>query len=140
MVIRLSLREDREKKEYRIMNILGIDYGKKRIGLAWMQEGFDVVLPYGIVINDQRSTAKLDKLVQEEKIDKIVVGLPFGLDGGENENVEKVKKFVDELKKVLEIPIEFVDERFTTAEAKQMGGDASLDEKAAMLILQNYRH
>ncbi|MFH1286600.1 MAG: Holliday junction resolvase RuvX [Candidatus Magasanikbacteria bacterium] len=120
------------------MNILGIDFGKKRIGLAWVQLGLDVVLPFGAVNNEQRTTNKLATLVRDEKIDKIIVGLPIGLDGKENENTERVRKFVEDLKHEIDIPIEFEDERFTTAEANRMGGDASADEKAAMLILQGY--
>jgi len=120
------------------MNILGIDYGKKRIGLAWVQEGLDVVLPYGIMKNEQLIINKLATMVDEEKINKIVVGLPLGLDGEENENTKSVRGFVDELKEEIEIEIQFVDERFTSKQADRMGGDASLDEKSAMLILQSY--
>lgn len=117
------------------MNIIGIDYGKKRIGLAWVQEGLDVVLPYGIVGNVE----ELIKLVKKEKIDKLVIGLPIGLDGRqENENTQRVREFAEKLKKEIDLPIEFVDERFSSAEADSMGGEVSRDEKAAMVILQSY--
>lgn len=123
------------------MNILGIDYGKKRIGLAWVQSGLDVVLPFGVV-KEQRTRSKeqiLIELIKKEKVEKIIVGLPLDLEGAESENVGAVKSFVAELKKDLSIPIEFVDERFTTAEAKRMGEEGvSVDERAAMLILQSY--
>jgi len=116
------------------MNILGIDYGKKRIGLAWVQGGLDVVLPFGVTEEEG-----LPGLIKEEKIGKAVVGLPLGLDGGENDNTKRVRKFVDVLKMQTGIPVEFVDERFTSQQADRMeGGTATRDEKSAMVILQSY--
>jgi putative holliday junction resolvase len=116
------------------MNILGIDYGQKRIGLAWVDTALGVILPYGILNN----TKEVIDVIEVEKIDKVVIGLPLGLDGKENENTNKVKKFVDDLQKEVEIPVELVDERFTSRQADVMGGDASRDEKSAMLILDSY--
>lgn len=84
-------------------------------------------------------------MIGEEKIDKVVVGFPLKADGEDTDSTEMVRDFVEELKQLVGVPIEIIDERFTTAQAKQMGGDlpagqagASLDEKAAMLILQHY--
>ena len=119
------------------MNVLGIDYGTKHIGLAWVQVGLDVVLPFGVVETGNWKK-EIGKLVKEEKIDKIVVGLPFGLEGEENENTKRIRLFAKELEDVVNIPIEYIDESFTTHEAHSMGGGASADEKAAMLILQSY--
>ncbi len=117
------------------MNILGVDYGKKRIGLAWMQTGLDIVLPFGIVGNLE----ELIELIKKEKIDKAVFGLPFGLESSEeNDNTKRIRKFAQEIKKGTGVEIDFADERFTTAEAIGMEGDGSLDEKSAMLILQTY--
>ncbi len=117
------------------MNVLGVDYGRKRIGLAWLQTGLDVVLPYGVA----HSFEELVKLIKEEKVDKVVFGLPLTLEEmSENPNTKRIRKFADEIKKETGVEIDFADERLTTAEAMQMGGDATLDEKAAMLILQTY--
>jgi len=122
------------------MNLLGIDYGKKRIGLAWVQDGLDVVLPFGIVDNERQTAynKQLLNLIKEENIDKVIVGFPLNVDGSDTNSTQGVLEFVDHLKTALNIPVEIVDERFTTAQAKQMGGGASLDEKSAMLILQSY--
>lgn len=119
------------------MNLLGIDYGTKRIGLAWVQVGLDVVLPFG-VIETKNWKKEISELVKKEKISKIVVGLPFGLEGEENENTKRIRLFAKELGDVASIPVEHIDESFTTHEAHSMGGGASADEKAAMLILQSY--
>lgn len=122
------------------MNILAIDYGTKNIGLAWCDTGVKVVLPFGL-IKLQVISYKLQKVIEvirNEKIDRVIVGLPIGLDGKENENTKKIRKFVDELKKEIDVPVDFVDERFTSAQADRMGGTVSRDEKSAMIILQSY--
>lgn len=122
------------------MNILAIDYGTKNIGLAWVDTEVGVVLPYGLMTNDRDNmTQKLIDFVRKEKIHKLVVGLPLGLDGQENENTMSVRAFVEELKKEAKVSVEFVDERFTSAEADRMeNSGASRDERAAMVILQAY--
>ncbi len=119
------------------MNILAIDYGTKNIGLAWCQKELGVVLPYG-KIEHGKWNMELVKLIRQEKIDKVIVGLPTGLDGKENENTKKVRSFVNELQRGIDITVDFVDERFTSAQADSMGGTVSRDEKAAMIILQTY--
>ena len=150
------------------MNILAIDYGAKRIGLAWADTALGVVLPFGMIRQSdftrlprpgppasefarRRSRAgaeatggqglriaEIATLVKREKIGQIVMGLPIGLDGQENENTKKVREFADQLKSEVRLPIITVDERFTTHEAGRMKGGVSVDEKAAMIILQTY--
>lgn len=118
------------------MNVLAIDYGDKRIGLAWVQTGLDVILPYGLITGGLK---ELVSLIKKEHIDKLVIGLPIGLERSEeNKNTEKVRKFADKLKKETGLPVEFVDERFSSAQADSMGGEVSRDEKSAMVILQSY--
>ncbi|MFA6427601.1 MAG: Holliday junction resolvase RuvX [Candidatus Magasanikbacteria bacterium] len=120
------------------MNILSIDYGTKNIGLAWCDSALGVVLPYGNV-DAKKWKIEIVKLIETEKIHKAVVGLPVGLDGKENENTKRVRNFADELRKLADIPIEFIDERFSSHAADRMGeGGASRDERAAMIILQTY--
>jgi putative Holliday junction resolvase len=119
------------------MNILAIDYGTKNIGLAWVETGLGVVLPYGVI--KDKNLAELAKLIKKENIDKVVVGLPFGLEQKENANTKKIKNFASDLKYLVSILVEFEDERFSSQAADRMGeGGASRDEKAAMIILQSY--
>ena len=123
-----------------IMNILGVDYGTKRIGLAWVQKELGVVLPFGKVQekNKEEMMLKLAKIIKEERADKVVFGLPLTLEGQESSNSRRVRSFVEELKKNINIPVDFYDERFSSFAADQMEGDASRDENAAMIILQDY--
>jgi len=116
------------------MNILAVDYGKKRIGLAWADTDINVVLPFGVVSNLE----ELKEVIKKEKIDKIVFGLPLYIDGSENKNTKKIKQLACELYEDLKIKVDFFDESFTTAEARKTEGDVSLDEKAAIIILEDY--
>lgn len=125
-------------KKIKTMNILAIDYGKKRLGLAWAQSGIDVILPFGIV-DASVALKEIPHIVKTEKIDTVVVGLPIGLDGNENDNTVRVREFASQLKKITAVAIDFCDERYSSHAADRFGADgASRDEKAAMIILQGY--
>jgi len=123
------------------MNTLGIDFGQKRLGLAWRQEGIDIVFPYGVleVSSLEDTKKKLQDFIKEEHIDKIVFGLPFELEGKkENERTEMIRALGAELAEECNIVCDFFDERFTTHQASRREGDASIDEKSAMIILESY--
>ncbi|PIR03575.1 MAG: Holliday junction resolvase RuvX [Candidatus Magasanikbacteria bacterium CG11_big_fil_rev_8_21_14_0_20_39_34] len=122
------------------MNILAIDFGTKNLGLAWCSEGLDLILPYGRIQtqNPEQRDQELIALVKNERIEKVVVGLPLGMQGEENVNTERIRNFVEHLKKQLDIEFDFVDERFTTQQASNTAGDISSDEKSAMIILETY--
>lgn len=122
------------------MNILGVDFGTKRIGLAWVNKDLGVVLPYGQIRGKDREEMLLNlaKFIKEEKIDKVVFGLPLTLEGQESQNSRRVRTFVDELKKIINVQVDFYDERLSSFAADQMEGEASRDEKAAMIILTDY--
>lgn len=122
------------------MHLLAIDYGSRRIGLAWSDTTLGVVLPYGLIEekNEKEKVKALSDLINQEKINKVIVGFPMGLDGKENKNTERVKKFFFELQKYITAPLEFFDERFSSAAADALGGGVSRDEKSAMVILEGY--
>ena len=122
------------------MNILGVDFGTKRIGLAWVNKELGVVLPYGQIRGKDKEEMILNlaKFIKEEKIDKVVFGLPLTLEGEESPNSRRVRAFVDGLNKHINVPVDFFDERFSSFAADQMEGEASRDEKSAMIILRDY--
>lgn len=122
------------------MNILAIDYGTKRVGLSWSDTTLGVILPFGVVEKPslKEKVRELKKILDKENIQRIVVGFPLGLKGEENKNTERVKKFVFELQKNIDIEIEYQDERFSSIGADELGGGVSRDERAAMLILEGY--
>jgi putative Holliday junction resolvase len=122
------------------MNILAIDYGTKNIGLARASTTMDLVLPFGVISNEDHTKAltELSCLIVAEKIDTIVMGLPTGLDGTENSNTVKIRNFADQLKKQVSIPVVFITEIFSSQAADRMGAGVSRDEKSAMIILESY--
>jgi len=115
--------------------ILGIDYGSSKVGLALADLEAGVAVPWQELKNKDLKIERLKDYIQSEEIDKIVVGLPLGLDGRETEQTKEVKKFIQKLKDNLEVEIIGHDERLSTVAAAKVGRD---DAVAAMYILQGY--
>lgn len=116
------------------MKILGIDFGKKRLGLALYDTSVGVAVPFGLF----EDASRLSEIVRTERVDRIVIGLPLGLDGKENDVTALVRAFGDGLKKTTGIPIDFFDERFSSVAADRFDTGVSRDEKAAMVILEGW--
>jgi putative holliday junction resolvase len=126
------------------MRILGIDYGDKKIGLAFGDSDARIAVPLEVIANlgDQTLKVLVNKIASED-IDEIVVGVPLnaGAHHG-SEQLEKTRVFISALKGVVETPVHEVDEAFTTAESirlqKEEGTKADEDALAAMLIIREY--
>lgn len=126
------------------MRILGLDYGDKKIGLAFGDSEAQVAVPLDVVPNAGEETIKVfaDK-VKFEDVDLIVVGVPLKTGGHHGpEQLEKTRGFIAKLKNAVSIPVEEEDESFTTAESlrlqREEGSEADEDALAAMLITQAY--
>ena len=124
--------------------ILAIDYGRKRTGIA-------VTDPMQIIANGLTTVPTHElKYVAQEKVERIIVGHPKQLNNEDSENMKYIKPFLAQLKKKLpEVPVELVDERFTSVLAHQAMLDGGLKKKArqnkalvdeisATIILQSY--
>ncbi|MBQ4519332.1 MAG: Holliday junction resolvase RuvX [Bacteroidaceae bacterium] len=129
--------------------ILSIDYGQKRTGLA-------VTDPLQIIANGLTTvpTPQLESFildyVKREQVERIIVGLPRQNSGEYSENMRRITPFVNRLKNLLsDVPIEYVDERFTSVLAhhtileaglkkKDRQNKALVDEISACIILQTY--
>jgi len=124
------------------MKLLGIDYGRKHIGLALTDEEGRMAFPYKTleITSRKKLFQDLEKIVEFEGIRKAVVGLPLTLKGAQGAASAEVQKFVCDLEEFLNVPVEVVDERFTTAEAKKKNQGKSADEHAlaAQLCLEAY--
>ena len=103
------------------MRKLGIDYGDSRVGLAITDElgitvqGLETIHHKG---NDKIVLKRLEEILNQYKIDTIVIGLPINMDGTKSERVEVTEKFIHKLKcKFNKIKIEKIDERLTTVAA-----------------------
>lgn len=117
------------------MNILAIDFGTKRIGLAWAQPEMGVVLPYGVVGSKEEIVTR----IREEGIQQIVLGLPYQLESGdETDHTAAIREVGEWLESEAGVVVQYVDERLSSKMADAMPGDISRDEKAAMVLLQHY--
>jgi putative Holliday junction resolvase len=111
--------------------LAGIDYGTVRIGIAIADEEVGIAGPYE---NYNRRTEALDAkyfqaLASGEAIARFIVGLPVHLDGGESQKSQEARAFGVWLHEITGVPVEFFDERFTSAQAEQVLSAASLTKK-----------
>ncbi|HBP51481.1 MAG: hypothetical protein US68_C0008G0004 [Candidatus Shapirobacteria bacterium GW2011_GWE1_38_10] len=104
------------------MNFLSIDYGTKRIGLAYSQNGIIFTLP--MVKNDADFTKNLQQIITDYRIEKIYVGLCEG------KIAMMTKKFVSHLSTVIKLPIETVEESLSTIEAESIFSESRKNTKA----------
>lgn len=132
------------------MRVLAIDFGTKKLGLALSDPEGRFALPRGILPREGeagRTFAELARLAAEERVETLVVGLPLGLDGSETETTRQARNFGNKLAARLSLPVHFVDERLSSAEARSRLAEtgtrgkkakARLDAEAAALILESF--
>jgi putative Holliday junction resolvase len=131
------------------MRYLSIDFGLKRIGLAVSNPAGTMVFPLKTIVRGTRQAMfdELVRLIHEENIDAIVLGIPLGVQEEKNLTSRQVVNFRKSLERRVDIPVHTVNEAFTTSEARVImkkhktreGKDKkSLDQIAAMLILETF--
>ena len=117
-----------------------MDYGSARTGVAVSDPTGTLARP--LVVVERAATedglAELARLAREENADRIVVGLPLTLRGERGEQAAETERFVEALRRTVDIPIELYDERFTTDLAQQTAGSAPEDALAAAHLLSTY--
>ena len=132
-----------------LRTIIGFDFGKKYIGVAVGQELTGNASPLGAVkANDGiPQWDNIKKYLTEWQPDIIVVGLPLNMDGSEQQLTLDAKKFGRRIAGRFNLPVEFQDERLTTADAKarlfNQGGYRNLkkdniDAQSAALIIESF--
>ena len=102
--------------------ILGVDYGRARIGLAIATAEARLARPLATLerINRNEDMRRLRELVHEHNVRQIVVGLPLLLNGTRGEMAEEAQRFADRARKQIGVPVEMVDERLTSWEAERL--------------------
>jgi putative holliday junction resolvase len=131
------------------MRVMALDVGDKNIGVA-ISDALLLTAQARPTLRRKNLKSDLEVLrhiVAENEVHEIVIGQPLHMDGRPSMQSDKVARFADELRKVLDLPIVFWDERLTSFEAEQhleqMGLNwrrrrEHVDKIAAMIILQNY--
>jgi putative Holliday junction resolvase len=101
------------------MRYLAIDYGTKRTGLAICDKAETIASPLTVIEDSRKLLEKIARLVKTENVEAIVLGLPLNMDDSIGPQAELVFQFAERLKKLLDIPIHFQDERLSTFGAEQ---------------------
>ncbi len=131
------------------MRCLGLDVGDKRIGVAISDPEQILASPLSTIIrdDDEKAIDAIIELVAKHEVQRIVVGLPYSLNGSVGRQASKVMTFVEQLSKCTEAHIETRDERFSTIVAERLLAEAGTkrdtirlrrDAAAAAFILQGY--
>ena len=122
------------------MKVLALDYGPARTGVAVSDPTGTLARPVGVVerASTEAGLARLLELVRAEEPERIVVGLPLTLRGERGEQARETERFVETLREAVDVPVESLDERFTTALAAQTPARSAEDARAAAHLLTTY--
>jgi len=139
--------EEFEKKIDKKSRLLGVDPGKKRIGIAICDENKIIATPYTTIIKNNFSDllTQMNKIIKENDIKGIIIGNPINLDGSNSHSSQSAKDLAINLSKYITIPIAMWDERLSSRGAFNLSNDlnvntskkiSKLDENSAAFILQ----
>lgn len=131
------------------MIIMAVDLGKARTGIAVCDKTQFLASPLCVIEerNQERLAEKVALAAEQEKAERIVVGLPRNMDGSEGESAQNARIFAENLEKLVSVPIIMKDERCTTMIAHRYLNDTNVrgkkrkqtvDAVAATVILQTY--
>ena len=131
--------------------LLGFDFSKNRIGIAVGHELTGTVTPLETLTasNNKPDWEGITRLLEEWKPDLCIVGLPLTEEGGEQDASQAARRFANQLNGRYHLPVELVDERYTTREAQSLIQESSMSKKdrqnkanvdkiAAQLIIQSW--
>lgn len=129
--------------------IMCLDYGDVRIGIAFSDLLQIVASPYDTYTrkNLEEDLIFFEKLAKSQDVEKIILGLPYNMDGSSGLRNQVTLEFGNLLKERLKLPVEYVDERLSSVEAEDLLAEAKvpvikrkglIDKIAASIILQSY--
>jgi putative Holliday junction resolvase len=127
--------------------ILGLDFGRARIGAAISDELHLLAHPLETIPANEQAASRVAEIVREKKVDHVVAGMPRQMNGQLGAAATEVLQFVEKLRAILPCPVVTWDERLTTAAANRALRDAGkktrhtrgyVDQVAAQIILQSY--
>ncbi len=129
--------------------LVGLDIGYKTIGIAVSDRSFTIATPLNTVLRKgiKKDLPKIKEFLNEYNIGGFILGLPLSLDGNENEQTVKIRKFSTDLQSFFSVPFEFWDERYSSdiifKELRKSDFSSSkikkkLDQQSAAYILQGY--
>lgn len=131
------------------MKIMAVDYGNSRTGIAFCDKNEILASPYDVVCETYlpKLINKLNDIIDKEKPELVVIGLPRNMDGSYGYRCDECRKLGEELSKVCDIPVEYQDERLTTVMAHNALSQnnvrgkkrkETVDAVSAVMILQSF--
>lgn len=129
--------------------ILAIDYGRKRSGIA-VTDTLQIIANGLTTVQTSQLMVFLSEYIAKEPVERVIIGLPKQMNNEYSENMANIQPFVNKfIKQYPDIPVEYVDERFTSVLAhkamidgglkkKERQNKALVDEISATIILQSY--
>ena len=127
------------------MRYLGIDYGKRWVGVAIADMRVNVVIPMEAIENkgEEKLLAQLNDIINGEKIDELVIGMPYSLNSQKSAQTKETLDFARKLTAGVKIPVREEDERLTSQGAAKLavngfGKETRMHSNAAALILDSF--
>ncbi len=124
------------------MRVLALDHGSARCGCALSDPTGTLATPIESVLRPETKAGikQLRELVVQREVDRVIVGLPLSLSGGDSDQTRSARAFADKVRSALgpKIPVELYDERFTTTIAASSEGRESEDSRAAAVLLDDW--
>ena len=124
-------------------NILALDVGDRRVGVALADSQIKIAVPYGYLERSDRIIQQITELMLDHDIDTLVIGYPRNQSGEATKQTESVEQFAEELAEIeIDADLVFQDESLSSVEAERRLGrvkdKGEIDAEAASIILQDY--
>jgi len=129
------------------VRILALDWGSVRIGAAISDPDGRIAFPVDKFIPPASALQEIKSLVEELKVELILIGFPKTLAGQEGSSSKKVEEFMHAIKAEVDCPVDLIDERFSSVQAGSLLSESGINQKeqralkdniAAQIILQQY--
>jgi putative Holliday junction resolvase len=131
------------------IRILGVDYGNRRVGVSISDPLGMIAQGVTTLENDGNLLERLSEIIERRNVERVVVGMPYGPDGGKGAKAVEVDQFIDRLKQKTAVQIDTWDESYSSVDAQKALFDAGMKRKkrrqkarvdvmAARLMLQQY--
>jgi putative Holliday junction resolvase len=122
------------------VRVVALDYGSARCGVAVSDPSGTLATPLEPVLRpaSKRGFAALVERIAALEAERVLVGLPLSLSGGDSAQTAETREFAARLARAVTVPVDLYDERFTTSLALQRPGGGSLDSRAAATLLAEW--
>jgi putative Holliday junction resolvase len=133
------------QKEPETSQVLAIDYGRSKVGLAMGEIAVKIAFAYKTLPNNDNFFAELSKIIAQEEIKKVIIGLPGHNNFKDSIEAQEIKKLGEKIEAELKLPVAYQEEMFTTKMARNNLKETGIknleqhdDEESARIILESW--